>query len=102
MLVVTATVNEAEIIQELGGFAVVARSQENVSNPNIERVLNLSIMRDELGRLGVSDHSVLFSARRQFDVDSIASGLWDASGCPIRECRLGKATDRQLLKTPEH
>lgn len=73
MLVVTATVNEAEILQELGGFAVVARSQENLSNPNIERVLNLSIMRDELGRLGLADHSVLFSARPQFDVDSIAT-----------------------------
>jgi hypothetical protein len=73
MLVVTATVDEGEIIQELGGFAVVARSQENLSNPNIERVLNLSIMRDELGRLGLADHSVLFSARPQFDADNIAT-----------------------------
>jgi hypothetical protein len=72
ILVVTASVDEAEIIQELGGFAVVARSQENISNPNIQRVTNLSIMRDDLGRLGLADHSVLFSAHPQFDADSIA------------------------------
>lgn len=74
MLVVTASVAEDEIIQELGGFAVIARSQENVSNPNIERVSNLSIMRDELGRLGLSDHSVLFSALPAFNAEDIASG----------------------------
>ena len=73
ILVVTATVDEDEIIQELGGFAVVARSQENISNPNIQRVPNLSVMRDELGRLGLADHSVLFSALPEFDVDNIAN-----------------------------
>ena len=73
MLVVTASVAEDEIIQELGGFAVIARSQENVSNPNIERVSNLSIMRDELGRLGLSDHSVLFSTLPEFNPEGIAS-----------------------------
>lgn len=73
MLVVRASVNDALIVQGLGGYAVIARTPENLANTAIERVSNLSVMRDALDRLGLADHSVLFTPSGGYNVDDIAS-----------------------------
>ena len=72
MLVVTASVDEDTVIQELGGYSVIARTPENLANDAIERVVNFSVMRDTLGRLGLADHSVLFTPSKGYGVDDIA------------------------------
>ena len=72
MLVVAASVNDDLIIQDLGGYAVIARTPENIANTSIARVTNLSVMRDALGRLGLADHRVLFTPNGGYNVDVIA------------------------------
>lgn len=73
MLVVTASVNDDLIIQGLGSYSVIARTPENLANTAIERVQNLSVMRDALGRLGLADHSVLFSPSQGYNADDNAN-----------------------------
>ena len=73
MLVVTASIDEDTVIQELGGYSIIARTPENLANAAIERVINLSVMRDALGRLGLADHSVLFAPSNGYNVDDIAN-----------------------------
>ena len=73
MLVVTASVAEDEIIQELGGFAVIARSQENVSNPGLSEYQICQSCEMSLADW-LPDHSVLFSALPAFNAEDIASG----------------------------
>ena len=73
MLVITASVNDDLIIQGLGGYSVIARTPETLADTAIERVQNLSVIRDVLGRLGLADHSVLFTPSRGYNVDDIAN-----------------------------